>query len=86
MNFEPYVPAHVAADHFGISRRLLLAMARRGVAGAYPIGCGDFRHRWVFKLSELQSAIDPKLDPRYEAERKQESHNQRYDRAKGGSR
>jgi hypothetical protein len=60
VNLEPFVPADVAAKHFGISRRLLLSMARRGVAGAYAIGCGDFRHRWVFKLSELISAIDPK--------------------------
>jgi len=70
MNFEPFVPADVAAKHFGISRRLLLSMARRGIAGAYAIGCGDFRHRWVFKLSELCAAIDPK----------------QYDPTRGGSR
>ena len=58
--WEPFVSAEEAASFLGISRRLLLAMARRGVKGSYPIGCGDFRHRWVFKKSELAEAIDPK--------------------------
>ena len=54
---EPFISAAVAAKHLGINRRLLLAMARRGIGGAYPIGTGDFRKVWVFRLSELVAAI-----------------------------
>jgi len=85
MQFEPFVPADIAAKHCGISRRLLLAMARRGIAGAYPIGCGDFRHRWVFRISELSAAIDPRLR-RPPANDNQTLHDLRYDRAKGSPR
>jgi hypothetical protein len=54
---EPFVSADVAAKFLGINRRMLLAMARRGIGGAYPIGTGDFRKVWVFRLSELVAAI-----------------------------
>ena len=60
MTQEPFVPANEAAKFMGINRRLLLAMARKGMAGAYPVGTGDFRKTWVFRLSELSAAIDPK--------------------------
>lgn len=56
---EPFVSAEVAAKFLGIKRRLLLSMARRGLAGAYSIGTGDFRKHWIFRLSELSSAIAP---------------------------
>jgi len=55
---ERYVSATVAAEYLGINRRFLLSLARKGIAGSYPIGTGDFRKRWVFKLSELGIAID----------------------------
>jgi hypothetical protein len=35
-----------------------MKLARRGIAGAYPIGTGELRKTWVFRLSELASAID----------------------------
>jgi hypothetical protein len=54
---EPFVSADVAAKLLGINRRLLLAMARRGIGGAYPLGTGDFRKTWVFRISELVAAI-----------------------------
>jgi hypothetical protein len=57
MTPEPFVSADVAAKLLGINRRLLLAMARRGIAGAYPLGTGDLRKTWVFRLSELVAAI-----------------------------
>ena len=38
----------------------LLQLAREGMQGSYPVG-GRLRHTWVFKLSELSQAIDPKL-------------------------
>ena len=61
---EPFVSAQVAAGFLGINRRFLLSLARRGIAGAYALGTGDFRKTWVFRLSELAAAIDPKrYDP-----------------------
>ena len=75
--WEPFLPPDKAAKFLGISRRLLLAMARKGIKGAYPIGCGDFRKRWVFKISELAAAIDPKFDPRWEQERRKQEQEER---------
>ena len=64
MSPEPYVSAEAAAQFLGVPRRFLLSLARRGIAGAYALGTGDFRKTWVFRLSELAAAIDPKrYDP-----------------------
>ncbi len=71
MEKEPYVSAEAAAKFMGISRRFLLDIARMGVAGAYAIGTGQQRKRWIFRLSELSSAVDPK---------------QQYDRRQGSPR
>jgi hypothetical protein len=61
---EPFVSAEVAAEYLGIKRRMLLSMARMGIAGAYPIGTGHTRRHWIFRLSELTAAVDPKgYDP-----------------------
>jgi hypothetical protein len=58
---EPFVPADKAADAIGIKRRFLLALARRGIAGAYPLGTGTgCRNTWVFRLSEHAAAIKSK--------------------------
>jgi hypothetical protein len=55
---EPFLPADKAADMIGIKRRFLLALARRGIAGAYPLGTGTgCRNQWVFRFSELAAAI-----------------------------
>jgi hypothetical protein len=55
---EPFVDATVAAGFLGISRRFLLALARQGIAGAYPLGTGlRLRNVWVFRLSEIEQAI-----------------------------
>ena len=62
MNMEPFVSAEKAAAFLGIRKRYLQDLARKGLAGSYPIGTGDFRKRWVFKLSELAAAIDPKTN------------------------
>jgi hypothetical protein len=61
MTFEPYVSASEAAKFLSVERRFLLSLARTGIAGAYPLGTGQIRKRWVFRLSELSSAIDPKV-------------------------
>lgn len=61
---EPFVSAEEAARFLSINRRMLLSLARRGMAGSYALGTGDFRKVWVFRLSELAAAIDPKqYDP-----------------------
>lgn len=58
MTPEPFVSAQEAAKFIGISRRFLTELARRGIAGAYPIGTGELRKTWIFRLSELAAAID----------------------------
>ena len=65
MTPEPFVSAEQAAQFLSIKRRYLLALARRGIAGAYALGTGTVRKIWVFRLSELAAAIagkngDPK--------------------------
>ena len=79
MNPEPFVSADVAAEFLGVNRRFLLSMARDGVPGAYPLGTGKRRRRsrWVFKLSELSSGIDPRGTP----PRRPPESEPRYDRS-----
>lgn len=57
MTTEPFVSAEEAAAFLSVKRRYLLALARRGIAGAYPLGTGTKRKVWVFRLSELAAAI-----------------------------
>lgn len=57
MDEEPFVSAEEAAQFLSVSRRYLLALARKGIAGAYPLGTGTKRKVWVFRLSELADAI-----------------------------
>ena len=54
---EPFVSAEQAAHFLSINRRYLLALARKGIAGAYAVGTGTIRKIWVFRLTELASAI-----------------------------
>src|SRR5215467_5265775 len=54
---EPFVSADQAAQFLSVKRRYLLALARRGIAGAYPLGTGTKRKTWVFRLSELTASI-----------------------------
>ena len=58
---EPFVSAEEAARFLSVKRRQLLALARRGLAGAYPLGTGTVRKVWVFRLSELAAAIEQHL-------------------------
>jgi hypothetical protein len=57
MTQEPFVSAEEAATFLSVKRRYLLALARRGLAGAYPLGTGTKRKIWVFRLSELAAQI-----------------------------
>ena len=58
---EPFVSAGEAARFLAVKRRQLLAMARRGLSGAYPLGTGTLRKVWVFRLSELAAAVEQNL-------------------------
>jgi hypothetical protein len=60
---EPFVSAEQAAQFLSIKRRYLLALARKGIAGAYPLGTGTVRKIWVFRLSELAAAVARNADP-----------------------
>jgi hypothetical protein len=57
MSLEPFVSAEEAANFLAIKRRYLLALARKGIAGAYSLGTGMRRKTWVFRLSELASSV-----------------------------
>jgi len=57
MRPEPFVSAEEAAEFLSVKRRYLLALARKGIAGAYALGTGTKRKIWVFRLSELAAAI-----------------------------
>jgi hypothetical protein len=54
---EKFVSAEQAAEFLSVTRRYVLELARRGIAGAYPLGTGTQRKIWVFRLSELAAAI-----------------------------
>lgn len=57
MTPEAFVSAETAAQFLSITRRHLLVLARKGIAGAYALGTGTKRTVWVFRLSELASSI-----------------------------
>jgi len=54
---EPFVSSDDAAQFLCVKRRYLLELARRGIAGAYPLGTGGKRKIWVFRLSELAASV-----------------------------
>ena len=57
MTLEPFVSSDEAAQFLCVKRRYVLELARRGIAGAYPLGTGGKRKIWVFRLSELAASI-----------------------------
>jgi hypothetical protein len=54
---EPFVSADEAAKFLSVKRPFLLSLARRGIAGSYPVGTGNCRRRWIFRITELEWAI-----------------------------
>lgn len=56
-DLEPFSSADEAARFLSIERRELLAMARRGLGGAYPLDPTRKRKTWVFLKSELATTI-----------------------------
>jgi hypothetical protein len=69
MTPEPFVSAEKAADFVDLRPRHLLALARRGIAGAYPLDPTAKRKVWRFLLSELAAAIKAKRGDPQNAER-----------------
>ena len=64
MTPEPFVSAAKAANFVDLKPRHLLALARRGIAGAYAVDPRAKRKVWRFLLSELAAAIKAKrVDP-----------------------
>jgi len=60
MTPEPFVSVRKAADFVEVRPRHLLALARKGIAGAYPLDPNARRKVWRFLLSELSAAIRAK--------------------------
>jgi len=78
MTAEPFVSAEEAARFLSVKRRYLLALARRGLAGAYALGTGTMRKVWVFRLfSELAIAVEEQSHPI--------SKTQKYDTIRSGN-
>jgi hypothetical protein len=63
MTPEPFVSAEEAVKFVPVTRRHLLTLARRGIAGAYPVDARAKRKIWVFRLSEITAAIAEKSRP-----------------------
>ena len=60
---EPFVSADEAARFLSVTRRYVLELARRGIHGAYPLGTGNVRKVWVFRLSELAASVAGRKQP-----------------------
>ncbi len=54
VTYEPFVDAEKAAAFLSMSRKMLLDMARKGVAPGHPVG-GKARKVWKFRISELEA-------------------------------
>ena len=54
VTFEPFVDAERAAQFLAMSRKSVLALARKGYLPGHPVGQG-VRKVWKFRLSELDS-------------------------------
>jgi hypothetical protein len=57
VELEPFVTADDLAAHLKITRRQVLEMTRRGLIPAHPLGVGECRRVWRYKISEVESAI-----------------------------
>jgi hypothetical protein len=58
---EPFVSADVAARFLSVKRRYILALARRGLPGAYALGTGTQRKTWVFVCQNWLARSPPKI-------------------------
>jgi excisionase family DNA binding protein len=67
-HLEPFVSAERAAEFLAMSRKTLLALARKGYLPGHPVSQG-VRKTWKFRLSELDQWMRAELmAPRREGE------------------
>jgi helix-turn-helix protein len=59
---EPFVTADDVAAHLKFKRRQVLAMRRKGIIPAHPLGTGKRRKVWRYRISEVDAAVS--LDAR----------------------
>jgi hypothetical protein len=57
MTTEPFVTADEIAKHLKITRRQALAMTRKRIIPAHPLGTGEYRRVWRYKISEVDSTL-----------------------------
>lgn len=57
MTAEPFVTADEIAAHLKVTHRQALEMTRKGIIPAYPLGVGQHRRVWRYKISEVENAI-----------------------------
>ena len=55
---ERFVDSETAARFLSISQKWILLLARQGEIPAYPLGQGQQRSFWRFRLSELAKAME----------------------------
>ena len=55
---ERFVDSQTAAKFLSISQKWILLLARQGEIPAYPLGQGQQRSIWRFRLSELAKAME----------------------------
>jgi helix-turn-helix protein len=55
--FEAFVTADDVATHLKITRRQVLEMTRKGIIPAHPLGTGEHRRVWRYKISEIDAAM-----------------------------
>ncbi|HEV7218252.1 MAG TPA: helix-turn-helix domain-containing protein [Terriglobales bacterium] len=59
-SLEPFVDAGRAAEFLAMSRKTVLALARKGYLPGHPVGHG-VRKAWKFRLSELDHWMQTEL-------------------------
>ena len=59
-SLEPFVSAERAAEFLAMSRKTILALARKGYLPGHPVGQG-VRKVWKFRLSELDHWMQTEL-------------------------
>ncbi|MGA2336734.1 MAG: helix-turn-helix domain-containing protein [Terriglobales bacterium] len=58
---ERFVDSRTAAKFLSISPKWILLLARQGEIPAYPLGQGQQRSIWRFRLSELAKAMEERM-------------------------
>ena len=58
---ERFVDSQTAAKFLSVSQKWILLLARQGEIPAYPLGQGQERSIWRFRLSELAKAMEERM-------------------------